>query len=85
MRILLSLANWFIRLWNKLDRRLCCSLPGPVRFWWSRLWVRKDEFHPSLNSHAEYAVSLKPEKRTAYSHDLARRRGIAHVRDLEMN
>jgi hypothetical protein len=71
-----------IKIWDKFDRWLCKSLPGPVRFRWAKLWVRKDEFHPSLNSDAEYAYSLTNEKREAYWKNLLYRRNSAHGRDV---
>ncbi len=81
-RFLWMFLNLFLRLWDKLDRRLCHSLPYPTRLWWHRLWIRKNEFHPSLDSDADYVVCLEHEQRHLYWGDLARRRGIAHQRDL---
>jgi hypothetical protein len=72
-----------VRLWDCFDRWLCTTLYGPIRVCWAKLWVRKDEFHPSLSLHAEYAVGLTQEKREVYWNDLIRRRQIAHERDLD--
>lgn len=60
------------RIWNK------CIL-----LWWNRLWIRKDEFHPSLNSDVEAMMEMTKEEKTAYLKDLMIRRRIAHLRDLE--
>jgi hypothetical protein len=79
---ILSLLSLFVRLCDQLDRWLCCSLPGPIRFQWAKLWVRKDEFHPSLNIHTNYVYRLNKERRDSYWNNLMRRRKIAHERDL---
>ncbi len=49
-----------------------------VRLSWHRLYVRKDEFHPSL--HIDI-FSFKVEDSGTYMDDLLRRRDIAHRRD----
>lgn len=82
MKILKTIKMHMLYVCERVDRKLCLSLPGPIRFWWSKLWIRKDEFHPSLNSHAEYATTLSSKKRDAYWHNLMVRRSIAHERDL---
>ncbi len=76
------LAKLFVRFFDKLDRFLCRSLPRSIRFWWAMLWIREDEFHPSLDFDFEYAYLLSAKGRDAYWLDLARRRGIVHERDL---
>ncbi|MDD4897415.1 MAG: hypothetical protein WCZ99_02860 [Candidatus Paceibacterota bacterium] len=60
------------RIWNKR-----------ILLWWNRLWIRKDEFHPSLNSDVEAMMEMTKEEKTAYLKDLMIRRRIAHLRDLE--
>jgi hypothetical protein len=49
---------------------------------WKKLWIRKKEFHSSLNSDYRILWYLTEEERQEYWHDLARRQ-IAHRRDLE--
>ncbi len=78
-RLLWAFLNLLVRLWNKIDQHLCRSLPYLLRYGWQQLWVRKGEFHPSLDSDYE---GLKPDQREAYSLDLVRRRQIAHEREL---
>jgi hypothetical protein len=54
-------------------------------FWrllWHRLFIRKDEFHPSLNIDVEAVSAMDSEARKHYFDDLARRRKIAHERSL---
>jgi len=55
-----------------------------IKRWWNRLWIRKDEFHPSLRIDTDYLlkVGIKSEKGKAYMSDLVKRRDIAHQRDI---
>ena len=53
-----------------------------IRYWWQRLWVRKDEFHSSLNMDVVAMHNMTEAERTTYQWDLIRRRNIAHERDL---
>lgn len=53
-----------------------------LRLWWSRLWVRKDEFHWTLDLDMDIYINLSEEKRKWYMSDLVRRRKIAHERDM---
>lgn len=66
-----------------LDRWLCINLYPPIRQWWSKLWIRKDEFHPSLEINADYMAKLNPEQLAEYESNLIHRRNIAHKRDLK--
>jgi len=52
---------------------------------WNSLWIRKDEFHSSLDIDFEYlgTVGLKSKKGEKYMKDLEERRRIAHERDIE--
>lgn len=72
------LRNFF----DKFDRLLCRKLPGALRIRWSKLWIREDEFHPSLDFDRDYAVTLPIQKQAAYWGDLSNRRDIAHARSL---
>jgi len=60
-----------VRIWN-----------GGLLLWWYRLWIRKDEFHQSLDIDSELLMMLKKDKRKEYLHDLKIRRDIAHQRDF---
>lgn len=51
-----------------------------IRSRWYRLWIRKDEFHPSLDIDPMSLAALSPGDRSEYLRDLARRRQIAHQR-----
>jgi len=54
-----------------------------LKLFWNQLWIRRDEFHKSLDIDWEAIADLKGEKREAYYNDLAKRRHLAHMRDLE--
>ncbi len=64
---------------------LRCQWRKHVVLRWYRLWVRKDEFHPSLDTDAFAMCAMTGDEKTAYLNDLARRRNIAHRRDLQEN
>ncbi len=49
-----------------------------LRLWWNKLWIRKDEFHPSLNFDGEAYFEMNEEEKQAYMFDLVKRRNIAH-------
>lgn len=51
-----------------------------LTLWWYRLWVRREEFHPSLDMDVGAMESMTPGERVAYREDLLRRRHIAHMR-----
>lgn len=54
-----------------------------IKLQWNRLWIRKDEFHESLDMDARAIFDMDQRQRDAYMKDLMRRRQIAHDRDLE--
>ena len=54
-----------------------------VKIFWNRLWIRRDEFHKSLDLDFDIIKDMTTEERQAYHLDLAKRRQIAHQRDLE--
>ncbi|MEK7658486.1 MAG: hypothetical protein AAB352_01305 [Patescibacteria group bacterium] len=59
------------KIWNKR-----------IKLWWHKLFIRKDEFHLSLNMDAEAMMVMNKEELKRYFDDLRRRRRIAHNRDL---
>jgi hypothetical protein len=82
-KLLKRLVDWL----DGRDRWLCVYLkPLRLRLWWCRLWLRKDEFHPSLNHDATIAHHLKEkggwEALRNYQMDVTRRRSIMHERTL---
>ncbi|MDO8669668.1 MAG: hypothetical protein Q7K65_05235 [Candidatus Buchananbacteria bacterium] len=67
------------------------SFPGKVKrfiwnrglkLWWYRLWIRKDEFHKSLDMDKNALLDMNPKQREAYIKDLTIRRQKAHDRDI---
>ena len=72
---------WFeIKPWSEKVKRIIWNKGIKLR--WNRLWVRKNEFHSSLNMDANAMLSMSQKQRSAYTNDLYRRRQIAHERDL---
>ena len=67
------------------DRWLCLHLrPLSLRLRWHQLWIRRDEFHVSLQSDPALLESHTTSDQTyEYASDLVRRRQIAHRRDEE--
>lgn len=49
---------------------------------WQKLWIRKDEFHSSLNLDPQILLYLTLEEQKDYCRDLFLRRQFAHKRDL---
>ncbi len=54
-----------------------------VRLFWSRLYVRKNEFHWSLYLDMELWETMNKEQQGRYMGDLVRRRNIAHKREMK--
>lgn len=65
------MISWWPRIWH-------CG----IKLWWNRLWVRADEFHPSLDLDMVALEAMTAPERAAYLRDLFRRREIAHRRAL---
>jgi len=54
-----------------------------ILLFWHRLWIRKDEFHPSLDMDGAAMLQMDKDEMKKYLKDLNHRREIAHERDLE--
>lgn len=54
-----------------------------ILYWWYRLWIRKDEFHPSLEIDVQAAMEMDNDEQDLYYKDIARRRRLAHKRTLK--
>ena len=67
-----SLGKIKRQVWNKR-----------ILLWWYRLWLRKDEFHNSLTMDTAALKEMTPEEQKEYCDDLAKRRQLAHERDLD--
>lgn len=66
-----DLRNIWRRIWNKR-----------LKLWWYRLFIRKNEFHPSLSTDLEAMLVMNENELSRYYEDLGRRRFIAHRRAL---
>ena len=51
-----------------------------LKVWWCRLWIRRDEFHYTLNSDTDMLLHMCECERRRYWTDIGRRRRIAHER-----
>jgi hypothetical protein len=66
----LDIENIRRRIWNK-----------HILLWWYRLWIRRDEFHVSLNTDVDALRVMDEKEIEEYYSDLARRKKISHRRD----
>ncbi|MEA1936606.1 MAG: hypothetical protein U9N04_00660 [Patescibacteria group bacterium] len=58
------------RIWNRY-----------ILLFWHRLYIRKDEFHPSLDIDMSAMLEMNEKEKEEYLTDLVRRRKVAHRRD----
>ena len=82
MRLRTKLRLWWHRLWAGASLRWR-RLRTRARLWWHRLFIRRDEFHHSLNLDYRALMDVTPDERERYHEDLGRRRASAHERDLD--
>ena len=69
-----------------LKEKLCSNIyHGGVKLLWYKLWIRKDEFHKSLDMDIETMIGMSEKRKNKYLEDLTRRRQIAHLRDINDN
>lgn len=54
-----------------------------ILLWWNRLYLRKDEFHSSLNLDPFAWIVMNKKQRVVYANDLAKRRHRAHLLDIK--
>ena len=59
------------QIWNKR-----------LKLWWYELFIRNEEFHPSLDSDFDALLYMGKKERAEYFCDLGERRRIAHERNL---
>lgn len=84
VRITRGIARYSKRdFWSKVWYQLNMLKHRP-RLFWNRLWIRKDEFHPSLDMDALAMLTMNSQDRDAYIADLIRRREIAHRKEGEI-
>lgn len=66
--------------WIKRQSKMLKYRP---RMMWNSLYIRKDEFHYSLNMDIDAIMHMNDVERKAYMKNLCKRRDIAHNRDME--
>jgi hypothetical protein len=54
-----------------------------IKIWWDNLWIREDEFHPSLDIDVIAMSYMTKRQQENYLSKICQRRQIAHERDLE--
>ena len=83
-----SEIKYFLQMWwfdvklfpGKIKRRVW---NGGILLWWYRLWIRKDQFHKSLDLDILAMVGISKQKQGKYLEDLQRRRNIACRRNID--
>lgn len=61
--------------------RLFQFIRAKFRVFWARLWIRKDEFHWSLDFDVDAYEFMSDKGKVKYLDDLTFRRYMAHIRD----
>lgn len=82
MKIRIVLSIWWLDiklLPGKIKRRIWNK---HIQLWWHKLWIRKDEFHHSLNMNGAAMLEMNEQEKEKYLADLVRRREIAHQKDM---
>lgn len=77
------LQYWLMKVkqFPKYLRRLIWD--RTIKLSWYRLWVRSDEFHPSLDCDLNALLVMNKKQQEKYWEDLGRRREIAHKREFK--
>ncbi len=79
------MKNILLLVPREIDKWLCLHVhPTRLRYWWHTLWVRKNEFHPSLDVDTRIEEWLRKKGNNGYMKDLLKRRQIAHENDLQI-
>jgi|GEM_PF-3095624 len=79
--------TWCKKIWRYetrsfLDKIKRCVWNKHLLLWWHRLWIRKDEFHNSLNIDSDAMMEMDEREKEEYLANLIKRRKAAHQRDL---
>lgn len=53
-----------------------------LKLLWYKLWIRKNEFHKSLDTDMDAMLNMNEKQKENYINDLVKRRNIAHNRDF---
>ena len=77
--LLFKIYHWLMSV-----KRAVAAIAKKAYWWlWFNVWLRGNEFHPSLNLDVEAALKMTPQKRKAYYAELANKRSRAHQMDLD--
>lgn len=76
----LALKKSEINLWRVITQACAGSR---IHLFWSRLWIRKDEFHSTVSLDPIALMTMSQRKRVVYENDLIKRRNIAHNNDFK--
>ena len=77
--------SWTLLIyWKIFDRWsfLKSFVRSRLRLWWAHLYIRKNEFHHSLNMDGEALITMNTKQKDKYMKDLIQRRKIAHERGM---
>lgn len=66
--------------WVRYQARMLKHRPKMI---WNRAFIRRDEFHRSLNMDVFAMCDMTDADRQRYIADMIRRRNIAHERDID--
>ena len=75
------LGDWYMPRCVRIKRKIWNA--GILLFWY-RLWIRKDEFHKSLEKDFKAMSVMDEGQRQAYINDLVIRRNRAHQETLTL-
>ena len=81
-RLLDLLVMWLIDALEQTAYQLRL-LPHRPRMLWHKLWIRKDEFHHSLDLDVSAMMRMNKADQQKYLTDLMYRRNVAHEIDLD--
>ena len=81
LQLRLKIVQWAVQEWIRSLKRKIWN--KHIKLAWSRLWIRKDEFHPSLSFDDEAFQEMNAREQEDYAKDLESRRSIAHRKSLE--
>ena len=80
-------ASAGLRSVRRFVRRRIWHRRAPLRYrlklWWHRLWIRRNEFHRTLNIDTSFRWVMCDCEWDAYCADVTYRRGVAHERHLK--
>jgi hypothetical protein len=81
-RLFIGLRNFLLGLWFEIkswpERTKRIIWNRGIKLQWHRLWIRKDEFHSSLDMDVNAMLDMDEKQLKRYLGDLDKRRQISH-------